>query len=138
MPDNSFNSSIGGVGGTDLLSLAERRMKWLQKRESVLAGNVANANTPGYVSKDISPFQGVVEGQLDPELAKTSPMHMSDDGGSTRSQHIPGSSSLDGNHVVLEDELGKIADTNDQQRFATTVYGRYMSMYSTALGSSSQ
>lgn len=123
--------------GTDVLALAERRLQWLQNRESVLAGNVANVNTPGYVSKDIAAFQGVLQNQMAMTLALTEPGHMaahSSSGGTTRTG---ANTSIDGNQVEIEDELEKVADTNDQQRLATNAYSVYMSMFSTALGTSS-
>ena len=126
------------VRGTDLLNLAEKRMSWLQKREAVLAGNVANANTPDYTPKDVSPFQGLVNAEHATTLTRTNPRHLTTAGGSVHAQKMGGLASLDGNKVVLEDEMAKIADTSDQQRFATTVYGRYMGMYGMALGGSSQ
>lgn len=132
-----ISSSQSHGGGVDLLSLAERRMKWLQERETVLAGNVANANTPKYTPKDVSPFQGVLNAEHRAALVRTQPGHMTGAGGHTSAHNTGrGPSSLDGNRVVLEDELAKIADTNDQHRFATSVYGRYMGMYSMALGGS--
>lgn len=122
--------------GVDILHLAERRMNWLQRRESFLAGNVANTNTPDYKPKDISPFQGVLETQSSVSMLMTDPRHISH-GSENMASHRTGTlSSINGNQVSLEDELTKIADTNDQHRFATTVYGRYMSMYNLALGSS--
>lgn len=129
--------SSHAVGGVDLLNLAERRMEWLQNRETVLAGNVANANTPKYSPKDVSPFQGVLNSAQAVTLMRTQPGHMTGPGGGTYAHNTGHVSSIDGNRVVLEDELAKIADTNDQHRFATTVYGRYMGMYSMALGGGS-
>ena len=37
----------------DLLQLTERRMAWLEARQRVLAGNIANADTPGYVAREL-------------------------------------------------------------------------------------
>ncbi|KXV06546.1 flagellar biosynthesis protein FlgB [Acetobacter malorum] len=126
------------VGGTDLLRLAERKMHWLQNRQSVLAGNIANATTPNYVPKDVSSFHGVLSSHQEVTLAQTEPGHMAGHGGQSGSHNVGGPSSIDGNHVVLENELEKIADTNDQHRLATAAYSRYMGMFGTVLGSSSQ
>ncbi|RFD21562.1 flagellar biosynthesis protein FlgB [Komagataeibacter melaceti] len=134
----ALSSAAGSAhGGTDLFDLAERRLGWLENREATLAGNVANANTPGYVPKDSAPFQGVLQTQMSMMLAQTEPGHMPGRVHGSRTDHSIASTSPDGNQVRLEDELEKIASTNDDQRFATTVYTRYMSMFSTALGTSS-
>ena len=39
-----------------LLSLLTTRMSWLSGRQSVLAQNVANADTPGYQARDMKPM----------------------------------------------------------------------------------
>ena len=121
--------------GTDVLGLAERRLNWLQARESVLAGNVANANTPGYVAKDVSPFVGVLQNQMAMTLAQTEPGHMAGRNETARTNRSGVGTSRDGNEVRLEDELEKVADTNDQQRLVTTAYTAYIAMYSAVLGS---
>ncbi|MFW7269491.1 flagellar basal body rod protein FlgB [Gluconacetobacter sp. Hr-1-5] len=123
--------------GTDVLDLAGRRLQWLQSRESVLAGNVANANTPGYASKDIASFQGVLQNQMATTLAQTAPGHLAGRSTASSATRTGTNTSLDGNQVNIEGELEKIADTNDQQRLATNAYSVYMSMFSIALGSSS-
>lgn len=122
--------------GVDILNLAERRMSYLQNRQSVLAGNVANVNTPNYKAKDVGPFQGIVDNQRTTMLERTNPMHLSGNSGTAHTHITGGRSSLDKNHVVLEDQLAKITDNSDQQRFASSAYGRYMGMYGMALGSS--
>lgn len=129
--------AMSSSNGTDLLGLAERRLTWLEKRQSVLAGNVANADTPGYVAKDVSPFQGVLQNQMAVTLVQTEPGHLSGKNGTAHAAATGGNISISGNEVKLEDQLEKVADTNDQQRLATTLYSRYTSMISTVLGSGS-
>lgn len=120
----------------DIMSLAERKMSYLQNRQSVLAGNVANANTPNYVPKDVSPFQGVLNTEHKAALKRTNPAHLAGNTGAFHTNRIGSRGSLDGNHVVLEDEMAKIADNSDQQRFASSVYGRYVSMMGMAVNGS--
>ncbi|NVN42478.1 flagellar biosynthesis protein FlgB [Asaia siamensis] len=124
------------TSGTDVLDLATRRMQWLQSRESVLAGNVANANTPGYVSRDLPQFAGVLKDHLAVSLARTDAGHIASSASQSSTKKDVGNSSIDGNQVDLETELEKIAATDDQQRLATNAYSTYMSMFSIALGSS--
>jgi flagellar basal-body rod protein FlgB len=38
------------------VTLAERRLSWLDGRQRVLAENVANADTPRYRARDVAPF----------------------------------------------------------------------------------
>ena len=42
--------------GMALFDLAERRLAWIDRRQGLLAQNIANANTPGYMAKDLVPF----------------------------------------------------------------------------------
>src|SRR5690349_5474471 len=47
-----------------LFEALTKRMGWLGERQGVLAQNIANADTPGYVAKDLAPpdFSQLVAG----------------------------------------------------------------------------
>src|SRR6266478_707903 len=53
------------LNGIPLFSLISGRMSWLSARQSVLAENVANGDTPNFVARDLKPvdFQSVLAGQ---------------------------------------------------------------------------
>jgi flagellar basal-body rod protein FlgB len=38
----------------DIFSVASRHMAWLSARQAVIAGNIANVNTPGFKAREIS------------------------------------------------------------------------------------
>ena len=42
--------------GINLFRLAGGRMEYLAERQNIIARNVANADTPGYISRDLTPF----------------------------------------------------------------------------------
>ena len=44
-----------------LFGLASQHNNWLSTRQTLLAGNVANINTPGYKALDLQPFEAVLE-----------------------------------------------------------------------------
>ena len=44
-----------------LFDLASRQSQWLAERQSVIAGNIANANTPGYKARDLVNFEGALD-----------------------------------------------------------------------------
>ena len=48
------------ITGIDLLSLTGARMRYLSERQNVLAQNIANAETPGWVARDLRPFADVM------------------------------------------------------------------------------
>src|SRR5579862_3870097 len=64
-----------------LFEAITRRMAWLTDRQTVLAENVANANTPGYLEKDLKEpdFRGVLAragGSSILQIAATQPGHI--------------------------------------------------------------
>ena len=108
----------------DMLDQIGQRMMFDAKRHEVLAGNVANAQTPGYLPKDLtsSSFSGAMQ------LARTNAAHLSVASAAAEGaiQIRPNSSStpsLDGNGVDLDQERGLLAsnamDLEAQMRFAT-------------------
>lgn len=40
----------------NLFRLSGEKMSWVAERQQVISGNIANANTPGYVSRDLKPL----------------------------------------------------------------------------------
>ena len=55
------------IGHIPLFAAFSKRMAWLTQRQTVLAENVANANTPGNNSAS---FTGVRPWAVDPDAAK--------------------------------------------------------------------
>lgn len=95
-----------------LFDLAAQQARWLSVRQSAIAGNIANANTTGYVAKDVEPFERVLNS---PRVAMAS----------TQSGHFSASAAAEtavireqpetettpsGNTVVLEQELLKAGE----------------------------
>ena len=54
--------------------LASKQADWLSMRQTVVAGNIANVNTPGYRAKDVTPFKSVLE-NTGIRMAATHPAH---------------------------------------------------------------
>lgn len=127
--------------GIGLFRLAEERMAWLDRRQAVLAQNVANADTPGYQPRDIRPFKDVLArtgAGFGAALAQTSPLHLAPAGGQSVDllQARPQERAPDGNAVSLEQQLLRVADTGTAQELATTLYRKYSGMFRLALGRS--
>jgi flagellar basal-body rod protein FlgB len=120
--------------GNPLFALAERRLAWADRRQSVLAQNVANADTPGYQPRDVAPFMAALQtaaitlaGADGASLAGTASEGLL--GASKPSGREP-----DGNAVSLDQELTKIADTDTTQSLVTAIYKSYLGLFRTALG----
>jgi flagellar basal-body rod protein FlgB len=60
----------------NLFSLASDQARWLAVRQTAVAGNVANINTPGFRTRDVEPFEGVLD-KTRVALAATHPTHIS-------------------------------------------------------------
>lgn len=128
-----------------LFSSLSQKMSWLTERQKVLAQNIANANTPGYVPKDLKKIS--FKAQLDQEngsgalqMQVTEGGHMSGSGEQTGNYEIKiqdtkfGMSEPDGNAVNLEDELIKMSETQLDYATASSLYRKHIGMMKTALG----
>eukprot|EP01037_Dinobryon_pediforme_P012927 gene12927-13028_t len=120
-----------------LLDLAEQRLKYLGARQGVLAANIANADTPGWKSKDLKPFAQVLAsaGSGAGMLLQTDKSHLSgtapDRAGITT---LRGEAAPDGNQVSMDQQLEKIAQTDTDHEAVTAIYRRYVAMFKEALG----
>ena len=97
---------------TSWFHVASRRMDWLAARQQAIAENVANADTPGYVGRDVSSFADHLEraGDLDDRSV--------DVGEATNAW----GGSFDGNHVVLEEQALLSATTSGEFKLASRLY----------------
>ena len=62
----------------NLFDLAAKQAQWLAVRQSAIAGNIANANTPGYRAVDVEPFEKVLD-QTGVSLTATQAGHLGGD-----------------------------------------------------------
>jgi flagellar basal-body rod protein FlgB len=132
------------LNGVPLFSLLTDRMSWLSSRQSVLAQNVANADTPNYVARDIKPmdFDAMVSAQKSSGLAVTNARHIDihaqRGGGDYEEEDARGEGGTPGGNVVsVEQEMIKLSDTQIQYQTATNLYQKAVNMFRTALGSRS-
>lgn len=95
-----------------LFELASKQSHWLTVRQSVVAGNIANANTPGYATREVSEFDAVLE-QTQTRMAATHPRHFQEDPlrGAVQSASA-GDVDVQpsGNSVSLPDEMSKTGE----------------------------
>ena len=100
-----------------LMNLAVQRADWLATRQSILAQNVANANTPHYHAKDIVPFESFLDNsQL--AMSTTHERHINVSASALElprvEEDLNGEKVHSGNNVSLENEMLKIGETNSQ------------------------
>lgn len=138
------------LNGVPFFALMRERMSWLDRRQQVIATNVANADTPGYVARDLRPFEEALSrhsvggalagpsmgGGVLP-LAVTDGAHISPGGGAPASPYRTQTSgdtetTLNGNRVVLEDEMVRMGEARMNYEAAVGFYQRALGMIRTA------
>ena len=119
-----------------LLQLASQQAKWLSARQTMIAGNIANANTPGYRAMDIQPFTAVLD-KTNITMASTNPAHMAPEGDDFAAARTAESDSWDatlsGNSVSLEQEMMKEGDLNRSYTLNTNVKRAFHQMIMSVL-----
>jgi flagellar basal-body rod protein FlgB len=103
------------MGPLYLFKLASSQARWLELRQSTIATNVANANTPGYKARDVEPFNKVLD-TMPVQLASTSPAHMQMSAAEAETRATAKKDSWEvvhsGNSVSIEQEMIKGGDVN--------------------------
>jgi len=105
-----------GLDDIPLFAMLRGRLGYLSERQRLIAENVANADTPGYAPRDLKPFavQAASSLAMTPVApAMTAPTHLAGSASRPRPafkpQRTPDSeTTLDGNSVVLEEEMMKL------------------------------
>ena len=121
------------VAGIGLFQLMQDRLAWLDQRQQVLARNVSNADTPGYLPRDLTPFSAMLS-RRQVVLARTDAGHLSGryDPAVARAPSAV-LRTPDGNGVSLETELAHVADNATAVQVATQLYSKYVGFVRTAL-----
>ena len=125
-----------GFNDLPLLGQIKGRLSWLDERQRVIAQNVANADTPGYVGRDLNQptdFAAALRaGTGDVRMTRTSAMHIAPTGQSTarfETSAAPDSeTTLDGNAVVVEEQMLKMAESRMAYDAAIGFYQKSMQM----------
>lgn len=121
------------------------KMRWHQTRQSLLAENVANAETPGYRGRDLKAFsiedQGTNLSMAQVTALPSRPDHiaissiMPQDGHMSRSLNSF-EITPEGNGVTLEDEMMKVTGNQMDYQAVTSLYTRSIKIIKVALGRS--
>jgi flagellar basal-body rod protein FlgB len=122
-----------------LFDLAAKRLAWTAQRQTVLAANIANVNTPAYQERDVDSFAKILAGTTSIGPTQTQPGHMAGtlpSGLASLISDLPRARALDGNTVTMDEQLTKVADTETTQSLVTSIWKKYVGMFSMALGRS--
>lgn len=134
------------LAGLPIFSMLRDRMGYLSERQRVISENVANADTPGYAPHDLKPFSFQAHMQAASArgttaapgmMAVTQAGHMQAPGvgrsGAKATKIKDSETTLDGNSVVLEEEMMKMTDARMNYEAAVSFYQKSMSMLRTAV-----
>ena len=129
-------------GDLHMLGVLKAKMNWHQARQKLLAGNIANADTPRYQPLDLKPFEPAAPratAAMAFSTAITHARHISSV--STTADAMPGVQRTKdwevtpgGNAVVLEEQMLKVAENQFDYQMATTLYSKSLGLLRTAIG----
>jgi flagellar basal-body rod protein FlgB len=125
-----------------IFSALGEKMRWHQTRQSLLAENVANAETPGYGGRDLKVFdleaQSSGFSRAGVSAAVTQPLHIPVHAGGSSAFGAQRMNNFEitpsGNGVTLEDEMMKVTTNLMDYQAATTLYQKSVRILRTALG----
>jgi flagellar basal-body rod protein FlgB len=136
------------IADIPLFSMLRSRLGYLSERQRVIAENVANADTPGYQPRDVKPFSFQAHMQASSPmsaaggLAVTQPGHIAGAGGKSAGAAVAGAkpqktkdseTTVDGNSVVLEDEMMKLTQARMDYDAAVGFYQKSLDMLKLAI-----
>jgi flagellar basal-body rod protein FlgB len=127
------------ISDIPILSMLRERMQWNQAHETVLAENVANADTSNYQAKDLAPPD--FERELSTAslaLDRTEPGHIGGDSSGGSSQFATDETGHyevrpRGNSVTHEDEMMKVASNQMDFEAAASMYSHSLALIRLAL-----
>ena len=115
----------------NLFDLASKQAAWLSVRQSSIAGNIANVNTPGYTATDVVSFQKVLD-QTSVSLRATHSGHLgtgaSQAGFAVRPQEFTGVLMPSKNTVEIENELLKSGEVRRSFELNTAIVKAFHTM----------
>ena len=127
-----------------IVGFLKSKMAWHQARQTLLAKNVAHADTPNYRPEDLKPMTF----DPAPRSAAVRPMGAV----RTHARHVAGSGiesqqlgfesskgmgwevTPGGNSVILEEQMIKVAENQFDYQLASSLYTRSLGLIKTALG----
>lgn len=131
------------ISNIPLFAMLRTRMQWHQERQRVLSENVANADTPGFRARDLTPLKF---DRIDPAGVPGVTLARTDSGHQIGAAPNIGGSAFEtsrnsgqeirptGNAVTLEDEMIKVAANQMDYQAATALYSRSLGLIKTAIG----
>lgn len=126
----------------EIFQMASALARHGEVRQSVIAQNIANADTPGYHARDIASFAESYENAAPGQMRATRAGHLlaAPDGGydpEAREVYRRDAESPNGNNVSIESEMFAAAQARSDHDRALAVYRSAMSILRTAINTRS-
>lgn len=125
---------------TDILRLAAAAAGHAAIRQSLVAQNIANADTPGYKARDLASFAATYAGGeagAPVSMKATRPAHLPGDARPLPAPEIivtGGEAAPNGNDVSLESEMMRAVALRNQYDLALGVFRKSVDILRTSLG----
>jgi len=121
----------------NVMGIAAKRIDYLERAQNVLAQNIANIDTPGYIPKSAMKFTDMLNDRgVSISITHRNDLTPADDSSVNSSDSSISERAPDGNAVSLDQELAAVARTQIDQQYAVNIYKSYIGMFTTALGPS--
>jgi flagellar basal-body rod protein FlgB len=124
------------VGPVYLFDLASRQAQWLSARQATVAGNIANADTPGFKPQDVEPFVDALDNAR-LAMATTSTGHLGAGATASDAASLTEGESwavkVSGNAVTLEAELLKAGEVGRAYSLNTAIVKAFHRMMMTTV-----
>lgn len=116
-----------------LLSGLAARLDFLAARTNVIAQNIANADTPDYVAKDLKAPDFRTMARAASQMRVSDARHMGAAHNTSSSNYAvqsapDGEASLTGNQVSIETQAMKLSETRQDYALAASIYRKGLSM----------
>ena len=130
------------INSSNLIDLLTQKMSYLNQKQSVLAENVANANTPGYKELELAPFSfGDAMKQAQVTMAVTNPGHIvpaSMAGTNERTTKVKSYDTVPtGNSVNVEQQMMDVSKTSVEYQTVTSLLKKITGLFKIAVKGSS-
>lgn len=126
------------LGNIPIFAMLRGRLGYLTERQRVISENVANANTPGYAPQELKPFTFQAQmqahaGSGPSSMAMTQqghmlPPHARPPQAATPVKTKDSETTLDGNSVVLEEEMMKMSQARMDYDAAISFYQKSLAL----------
>ncbi len=135
------------IENISLFQAMNAKMNYLAERQKVISQNVANADTPGYMSQDLRKVDfskmvdNISKNKMHVAMETSNPMHQAAPDQSPNPKMAKSKSPYevkpDGNSVVLEEQMVKASDVQMNYTLMLNLYRDSADMIRTSLGKKS-